>query len=67
VIRAGSGIYRDVVHFFAKFRERSTVGPSGNGRVRVDGSVAGLSFLSIPTAITGADLLRRLPTSFGRG
>ena len=62
VIRAGGGIYHDYVNFYPKLQERATLGPSGNGRFAVNGSVAGLSFLSVPTAFSGADLLQQLPT-----
>ena len=62
VIRAGSGIYHDDATFIEKLLERTALGPSGNGRATVDGSVAGLSFLSTPTTFTGADLLPLLPT-----
>jgi hypothetical protein len=43
VIRAGAGIYRDEANLAWKARDRAFIGPSGNGRVVVDGSVAGLS------------------------
>ena len=62
VIRVGSGVYHDEEAFFRKLLERATLGPSGNGRATVDGSVVGLSFMSTPTAFNGADLLRQLPT-----
>ena len=61
VIRAGAGIYRDELHFFRPFLERGSVGPAGNGRVMIDGSVAGLSFTSRATDFTGQDLLQLLP------
>ena len=62
VIRGGGGIYHDKVDFFVPLLERGALGPSGNQRVPIDGSVAGLSFLSTPTAFRGQDLLPILPT-----
>jgi hypothetical protein len=61
VVRAGAGIYHDELNFFRPHLERGFLGPAGNGRVVIDGSVAGLSFLSRPTQVTGQDLLRMLP------
>jgi hypothetical protein len=61
VVRLGGGAYHDDVNFFNPFLERGPVGPSGNGRVIVDGSVAGISFLSGPTSFRGADVLPLLP------
>jgi hypothetical protein len=62
VIRGGGGIYHNKVDFFVPLLERGALGPSGNERVPVDGSVVGLSFLSTPTAFRGQDLLPILPT-----
>jgi hypothetical protein len=61
VLRAGAGIYHDEVDFFRPFLERGPLGPAGNGRVMVDGSVAGLSFTSTPTGFQGGDILPLLP------
>jgi hypothetical protein len=61
VIRGGGGIYHDKIYFFVPLLERGALGPSGNQRVTVDGSVAGLSFLSTPTTFRGEDLLPILP------
>jgi hypothetical protein len=61
VLRAGGGVYHDDVDFFNPFLERGPLGPSGNGRVIVDGSVVGISFLSGPTSFRGTDLLPLLP------
>ena len=61
VIRAGAGIYHDDVDFFRPFLERGPLGPAGNERVMVDGSVVGLSFVSTPTGFQGQDLLPLLP------
>jgi hypothetical protein len=62
VIRGGGGIYHDRIDFFVPLLERGALGPSGNERVPVNGSVVGLSFLSTPTAFRGQDLLPILPT-----
>jgi hypothetical protein len=62
VVRGGGGIYHDRVFFFVPLLERGALGPSGNERVPIDGSVVGLSFLSTPTAFRGQDLLPILPT-----
>ena len=61
VIRGGAGIYRDEASLVWKARERAYIGPSGNGRVIVDGAVTGLTFTSTPTGFTGADLMPLLP------
>jgi hypothetical protein len=61
VVRGGAGRYHDDLDFFTPFLERGPLGPSGNGRVLLDGSVAGISFLSGPTSMTGADLVPLLP------
>jgi hypothetical protein len=60
VVRGGGGIYHDKISFFVPLLERGALGPSGNERVPVDGSVVGLSFLSTPTAFRGQDLLPML-------
>ena len=57
VFRGGGGIYHDEGIFFSRLRERAFLGPSGDGRVNIDGAVAGLSFLSTPTGFRGQDLL----------
>jgi len=61
VFRAGGGLYNEDLYFFNSFLERGPLGPSGNGRVIIDGAVAGLSFLSTPTSFSGLDLLKVLP------
>jgi hypothetical protein len=61
VLRAGAGLYHDEVDFYTPFLERGPLGPAGNGRMTVDGSVAGISFLSGPTALRGVDLVPLLP------
>ena len=61
VVRGGGGIYHDKVSFFVPLLERGALGPSGNERVPVGGSVVGLSFLSTPTTFRGKDLLPLLP------
>ncbi len=61
IIRLGGGTYHDEGTLFWKARERAFIGPSGNGRVTVDGSVANLDFSSSPTTFTGGDLVAVLP------
>jgi hypothetical protein len=61
VVRAGAGVYHDENIFGYNLRERAFVGPAGSGRVPVDGSVVGLSFLAGPTSFSGQDLLPLLP------
>lgn len=61
VLRAGAGVYHDDLDFFRPFLERAPLGPSGNGRVIVDGAITGLSFTSTPTEFSGQDLLPLLP------
>lgn len=61
VIRAGAGIYRDEGTLIWKARDRAFVGPSGNGRVVVDGSVTGINFVSTPTAFRGENFMPLLP------
>ncbi len=62
VIRLGGGIYRDETVVGFKARDRAFIGPSGNGRVLVDGSITGINFVSTPTAFTGQDFLPLLPS-----
>jgi hypothetical protein len=57
VIRAGVGIYRDEGTLIWKARDRAFIGPSGNGRVVVDGSVTGFNFVSTPTPFSGEDFM----------
>ena len=61
VIRAGAGVYRDEATLIWKARERAFLGPSGNGRVVVDGAVTGLAFTSTPTSFSGQQLIPLLP------
>jgi hypothetical protein len=61
VIRSGVSVNHDRADFFIPYRERSPLGPSGNQRETVDGSVVGLTFLSTPTEFRGSDLLPLLP------
>ena len=61
VLHAGAGIYTDEASFFWKSRDRAFIGPSGNGRVIVDGSITPLNFVSTPTSLTGNDFLPLLP------
>jgi hypothetical protein len=61
VVRGGAGVYRDETTLIWKARDRAFIGPSGNGRVVVDGSVTPFNFTSTPTAFTGQDLMPLLP------
>jgi hypothetical protein len=50
VIRGGAGIYYDTVLFVTRLRERSTIGPAGNGRSQLTGDYFqnSISFPQIP-------------------
>ena len=61
VIRAGGGLYHDESTFVWKARDRAFIGPSGNGRVVVDGSLTGINFTSTPTEFRGQNLIPLLP------
>jgi len=61
VIRGGAGLYHEPIDFFVPYLERGSLGPSGNQRIAVDGSVAGISFRTTPTAFRGVDLLPLIP------
>src|SRR4029453_4248190 len=61
VIRGGAGIYPDEASLFWKARDRAFIGPAGNGRVVVGGSVTPYDFTSTPTDFQGQDLLPLLP------
>jgi carboxypeptidase family protein len=61
VIRGGGGIYHTESGIFWKARERAFIGPSGNGRVIIDGALTGINFTSTPTSFRGQDLLPLLP------
>jgi hypothetical protein len=61
VIRAGAGVYRDEATLIWKARDRAFIGPSGNGRVVIDGSVTPYNFTSTPTTFAGQDLIPLLP------
>ena len=68
VLRAGGGIYYDTVLQIDRLRERSVIGPRGNGRIPIDGSVVPNLLPNIP----GVPLLRPLsftsnPTAFTAG
>jgi Carboxypeptidase regulatory-like domain len=55
VIRGGAGIYYDTVLFVTRLRERSTIGPAGNGRSQLTGDYFqnSIPFTRIP-GITGS-------------
>ena len=44
VVRGGAGLFHDESTFFWTARDRAFVGPSGNGRVIIDGSLTPLRF-----------------------
>ena len=50
VIRGGAGIYYDTVLFVTRLRERSTIGPAGNGRSQLTGDYFqnSIAFTRIP-------------------
>ncbi len=70
VLRGGAGLYHDAGLTFVNYQERGLVGPSGNGRYRLNGSIvpapAGqpgpvLNYVTAPTAFKGAQLIPLLP------
>ncbi len=61
VIRGGAGIYHDSNVFWVRLQERFLMGPSGNGRGPIPGSLVGLDFTN-PTPFSGAALMTQLPT-----
>lgn len=72
VIRGGGGIYHDSNLFWTRLNERAYIGPSGNGRYIIPGTIftsaefpTGLQFASFPTAYNAERLVRELPTLRG--
>lgn len=72
VLRGGGGIYYDSNLFWTRLNERAYIGPSGNGRYIVPGTIFvsqefpnGLQFASFPTAYNGTRLAAELPTLRG--
>src|SRR5262245_11847625 len=63
VVRAGAGRFHDESIFYWTSRDRAYIGPSGNGRVVVDGSLTPFDFTSAPTGFRGVDLLAALPAT----
>jgi hypothetical protein len=68
VIRGGGGIYHDSNLFWTRLNERAYIGPSGNGRYIIPGTIFtstefpnGRQFASFPTAYNGARLVAELP------
>ncbi|HKQ73152.1 MAG TPA: TonB-dependent receptor [Blastocatellia bacterium] len=61
VIRGGAGIYHDSNVFYVRLQERFLMGPSGNGRGPIPGSLVGLDFTN-PTPFSGTMLMTQLPT-----
>jgi len=62
VIHGGGGLYHEPVDFFFPYLERGPLGPSGNGRIALDGSLFGINFRSTPTSFRGTDLVALIPT-----
>lgn len=69
IIRGGGGIYHDSNLFWTRLNERAYIGPSGNGRYIIPGTLftstefpSGRQFASFPTAYNGARLVAELPT-----
>ncbi len=62
VVRGGAGLFHDESNFSWTARDRAFIGPSGNGRVVIDGSATPYDFTSAPTTFRGIDLLAALPT-----
>ena len=61
VVRGGAGLFHDESTFYWTARDRAFIGPSGNGRVIIDGSLTPYNFTSGPTGVRGVDLLPVLP------
>jgi hypothetical protein len=61
VIRGGGGIYYDSNLFWTRLNERAYIGPSGNGRYIVPGSLFNRQYTSFPTPYTAANLAVELP------
>ncbi len=69
IIRGGGGVYHDSNLFWTRLNERAYIGPSGNGRYIIPGTLftstefpSGLQFASFPTAYNGTRLVAELPT-----
>jgi hypothetical protein len=62
VIHGGGGLYHEPVDFFFPYLERGPLGPSGNGRIALDGSLFGINFRSTPTSFRGTDLVTLVPS-----
>ncbi|MBI3695496.1 MAG: TonB-dependent receptor [Acidobacteria bacterium] len=68
VLRAGAGIYYDTRLLWQRLRERSLIGPLGNGRVLISGSAVPNPVPGLPGAPQGAPLdFRQGPTGFTLG
>jgi hypothetical protein len=72
VVRGGGGIYHDSNLFWTRLNERAYIGPSGNGRYIIPGTIFtstefpnGRQFASFPTAYNGARLVAELPALRG--
>ncbi len=68
VIRGGGGVYYDSNLFWTRLNERAYIGPSGNGRYIIPGSLFvtpqfpnGINFPSAPTAYSGERFVAELP------
>jgi hypothetical protein len=72
VLRGGGGVYYDSNFFYSRLRERSVIGPAGNGLVPLPGSIVPNPFFgqpgqprtlnfSTPTSTNGQQILNLLP------
>jgi hypothetical protein len=72
VIRGGAGVYHDSNLFWTRLNERAYIGPSGNGRYIIPGTLFadaefpnGRQFASFPTAYSGTRFVAELPALRG--
>jgi hypothetical protein len=62
VFRGGVGIYYDSMSLWKKLTERAYLGPIGNGRYPIPGSLLGVQFNSNPTPFTVGMFEPQIPT-----
>src|SRR5262249_49219688 len=63
VLRGGGGIYYDSNFFYSRLRERSVIGPAGNGLVVVPGSLVPNPIPNVPGVPLGTPLNFTAPTN----